>query len=150
MSKTIHFKHNLSNRPVTQMRKELQCIKVTIDLFPDYVDIIQKSIDLFNKEIQWESMWDINEAHHRLLNKNSLYLLIEKDTPLGHVWYNGNYLYNAYVSSNRIDGDSEWFIVETMNRHVSENNLDNIELDVDSWNKRAIRFWEKIGYIMTS
>ena len=92
-------------------------------------------------------MWDINEAENRLTNGEVLYILLDGKTPIGHVWYDLYYLYNAFVSEKRENGDSIWFIQETMWDMKENYDLTYIKLYVDDWNKRAIRFWKKLNFI---
>jgi hypothetical protein len=90
-------------------------------------------------------MWDLNEAYERLSRNNTLYLLLKNDLPIGHVWYIGEYLYNAFVSNERVDGESQWFIQQTMlDRNTSGYNT--ITLYTETWNERANSFWKKLGY----
>ena len=92
-------------------------------------------------------MWDINEAENRLNSGEVLYLLLDGKTPIGHVWYDLYYLYNAFVSEKRENGDSIWFIQETMWDMKENYDLTYIKLYVDDWNERAISFWKKLNFI---
>ena len=119
--------------------------KIQLYNFSDFTDKIQLSIDKFNSQIEWDSMWDLNEAYERLSRNNTLYLLLKNDLPIGHVWYIGEYLYNAFVSNERVDGESQWFIQQTMlDRNTSGYNT--ITLYTETWNERANSFWKKLGY----
>ena len=110
-----------------------------------YHHLIKASIDCFNSEIFWDEMWDMEEANIRLSNNHILFLLLSDNTPIGHVWYNGGFLYNAFVSSKRKNGISQWFIQETMKNRF-DNGFTNITLYTEKWNTRAINFWLKIGF----
>jgi len=110
-----------------------------------FLDKIQISIDKFNSQIKWDGMWDISEAKKRLHKNDSLYLLSKMDLPIGHVWYTGEYLYNAFVSNERNHGESQWFIQQTMlDRYKSGYN--QILLYTEEFNQRAINFWEKLRF----
>jgi len=110
-----------------------------------FLDKIQISIDKFNSQIKWDGMWDISEAKKRLHKNDSLYLLSKMNLPIGHVWYTGEYLYNAFVSNERIHGESQWFIQQTMlDRYKSGHN--QIVLYTEEFNHRAVNFWEKLGF----
>jgi len=147
MSFKIYYTHNLQTKIPSTKRDELLLLKINKSNFQENISLIEKSIDLFNSEISWEDMWDIQDADIRTTQNQILYLLLENQQPIGHVWYDSYYLYNAYVSKNRKDGDSTWFIQESMWDMKDSNKLTYIKLYVDSWNERAIKFWEKLGFI---
>lgn len=150
MSFKLYFKHNLDVKINSNPREEISFLKITNTNFSETKELIQKSIDTFNSEIEWDEMWDINEAENRLNSGEVLYLLLNGDNPIGHVWYDLYYLYNAFVSDKRKNGDSVWFIQETMWDMKKNYNLTYIKLYVDKWNKRAISFWKKNGYTSLS
>jgi len=147
MSFKIYYTHNLQTKLPSTKRDELLLLKINKSNFEESVPLIEKSIDLFNSEISWEDMWDVHDADVRVSQNQILYLLLENQQPIGHVWYDSYYLYNAYVSKDREDGDSVWFIQETMWDMKNTTNIKYIKLYVDSWNERAIRFWEKLEFI---
>ena len=147
MSFKIYYTHDLQTKTPSTKRDELLLLKINKSNFEENVSLIEKSIDLFNSEISWEDMWDVHDAEVRVSQNQILYLLLENQQPIGHVWYDSYYLYNAYVSKDREDGDSVWFIQETMWDMKNTTNIKYIKLYVDSWNERAIRFWEKLGFI---
>jgi hypothetical protein len=123
----------------------LNILKIQLHNFSDNTDKIQYSIDKFNTQIEWNNMWDLNESYERLSRNNTLYLLLKNDLPIGHVWYIGEYLYNAFVSNERVDGESQWFIQQTMlDRNKSGYNT--ITLYTEKYNLRASSFWKKLGY----
>ena len=146
MSFKLYFKHNLDVKIDSDQREGISFLKITQDNFSETKELIQKSIDTFNSEIEWNEMWDIETANDRLSNGEILYLLLDSNTPIGHVWYDLYYLYNAFVSKKREDGDSIWFIQETMWNMKENFDLKYIKLYVDDWNERAIKFWKKLGY----
>ena len=147
MSFKIYFTHSLGERILTNSRESLEYIRITNKEYKSTKDLISLTIDTFNSEIKWEDMWDLYDAEIRLNQNQILYLLLENKIPIGHVWYDSYYLYNAFVSKERRDGDSLWFVHETMWDMKEKNNLEFIKLYVDSWNERAIKFWEKLGFI---
>tara|TARA_Y100000389_G_C17466282_1_gene525931 strand:+ start:5124 stop:5573 length:450 start_codon:yes stop_codon:yes gene_type:complete len=147
MSYKIYFKKTLDVKINSNQREPLSFLKITNRNFSETIKLIQKSITIFNSEIEWNEMWDINEAENRLNSGEVLYLLLDGKTPIGHVWYDLYYLYNAFVSEKRENGDSIWFIQETMWDMKKNYDLTYIKLYVDDWNKRAIQFWKKLNFI---
>jgi len=147
MSFRINFTHLLNKKIPTNGRASLFTLRITKEEYKEYTSLISKSIDKFNSEIEWDDMWDLYEAELRLNTNQILYLLMDSYKPIGHVWYKSDYLYNAFVSNERRDGDSAWFIQKTMWDMKQQNNIERVNLYVDDWNERAIKFWEKLGYI---
>lgn len=146
MSYNIFYNHLLEYKLSFEKREELSILKISKNNFKLNRSLIKESIDTFHSEIKWEEMWDLYECELRLIQNQILYLLLENTKPIGHVWYDGNYLYNAFVSKQRYDGDSPWFIQETMWDMKEHSNLSTIKLYTDSWNIRAQKFWKKLGY----
>ena len=147
ISETIWYEYsNFTNfQRININSNNLSITKIQLYNFSDFTDKIQLSIDKFNSQIEWDTMWDLNEAYERLSRNNTLYLLLKNDLPIGHVWYIGEYLYNAFVSNERVNGESQWFIQQTMlDRHKL--GYDTITLYTETWNERANSFWKKLGY----
>ena len=147
MSYKIHFRHNLEVKIKSNQRDSISFIQITNLNFLENQNIISKTIETFNSEIEWDKMWNLDDANIRLTNGEVLYILLDGKTPIGHVWYDLYYLYNAFVSEKREDGDSVWFIQETMWDMKENYDLTYILLYVDDWNERAIRFWKKLNFI---
>jgi hypothetical protein len=138
--------NNFTNFQIIQINSHnLNLLKIQLHNFSDNTDKIQYSIDKFNSQITWDGMWDLNEAYERLSRNNTLYLLLKNDLPIGHVWYIGEYLYNAFVSNERINGESQWFIQQTM-LDRNKSGYDTITLYTEKWNTRASSFWKRLGY----
>lgn len=104
---------------------------------------IQSSIDSFNSNHYWEDMWGIDEAKERLEKGHDLFLGVDQEGPLAHVWFDKNYLYNAYVNPRRVEGYGVGFIQACLNFIE----YDHIKLYCDDWNSRAQKFFEKTGFI---
>jgi hypothetical protein len=147
MSYKIHFRHNLEVKIKSNQRDSISFIQITNLNFLENQNIISKTVETFNSEIEWDKMWNLDDANIRLTNGEVLYILLDGKTPIGHVWYDLYYLYNAFVSEKREDGDSVWFIQETMWDMKKDYDLTYIKLYVDDWNERAIRFWKKLNFI---
>ena len=123
----------------------LGVVKIDSFNFEHFKIKIQQSITNLNSEINWPDSWNITEAEQRLNTNHILYLFFKNNQPIGHVWYIGEYLYNAFVSNTRNEGESQWFIQQTM-KDVFSNGYSTITLYTENWNKRAMQFWEKLGY----
>ena len=147
MSYKIYFRHNLEVKIKSNKRDSISFIQIINLNFLENQNIISKTVETFNSEIEWDKMWNLADANIRLTNGEVLYILLDGKTPIGHVWYDLYYLYNAFVSEKRENGDSIWFIQETMWDMKENYDLTYIKLYVDDWNERAIRFWKKLNFI---
>lgn len=109
---------------------------------PDDIHLVQKCIDLFNSEIQWSGMFNVEEAKHRFQKNNLMFVLKENNNVLGHVWFDNNYLYNMFVSKKRIYGDSHDFC-----NHVCYHIGRDIRLYCVKDNIKGQKFFEKVGFL---
>ena len=108
-----------------------------------YKETIQKSIDAFNRNVEWKDMWDLTQAKERLIKGDVLFIGTDyQGEPLAHVWFDKNYLYNAFVDPRRPDGYSKKFIQFVVQYIYS----DTIELYCDDWNIKAQNLFEKVGF----
>ena len=103
---------------------------------------IQSSIDSFNNSIVWTEMWDMEDAESRLKEGHDLFLGVDEQGPISHVWFEKNYLYNLYTNTRRLEGYTEKFIKGCLNFLE----YDTIELYCDEWNIRAQKLFEKVGF----
>jgi len=126
-------------------RNGISYIKIDKNNYKLYSDLIKKSIQLFNDEIEWDNMWDYNESIKRFNNNHIMYIMIENNSPLGYVWYDKNYLYNTFVTEKRIKGDSQNFINYTL--YDIKTKYTTVQCQCDDWNIRAQRFFKGIGFI---
>lgn len=108
-----------------------------------YINEIKESIDAFNKEVEWEDMWDLEEAGKRFTTGNMLFLLRDKEGALGHMWSDSGYLYNVFISKRRKQGLGVKFVQHCLN-FIEEKEL---VVYCDKWNSKAQKFTEKIGFI---
>tara|TARA_Y100000389_G_scaffold111004_1_gene108066 strand:+ start:615 stop:1079 length:465 start_codon:yes stop_codon:yes gene_type:complete len=146
MSSKIWFQHNVSDKIKFTKRKPLSIININDGNFLENTSYIDTTINTFNSEIQWDGMWNRVTAHERVKQNHTLFILLENNTPIGHLWYDSDYVYNVYVSKERQDGDASWFVQETMLLMNKEHSINTFRLYVDEWNDRAKGFFEKIGY----
>lgn len=104
---------------------------------------IQTSINGFNGNVYWTEMWDLDIARERLERGHDLFIGVDQDGPLAHVWFEKNYLYNLFVNPRRPDGYGEKFIKGCLN-YI---NFPTITLCTDDWNIKAQKLFEKVGFI---
>jgi hypothetical protein len=145
MDDKIWFKINLQNLQKSNLRKELYVVQLDKNNYSHWIPAIKQSIHNFNCEHNWNDMWSIEDATIRFNSNNHLYLLMDDNEPLGHMWIANDYLYNVFVSNKRQNGDSVNFLLKVLGSSKKINKGGSIYLYSDSWNMRAINFFKKVG-----
>lgn len=112
------------------------------ELYYNDEDLIQECINLFNSEITWTGMFNLQDAANRLEKQHRMFSLFENDTLLGYCWVDGDYLYNFFVSQKRIKGDSQDFC-----NYVCKLVDKVIRLYVVAPNTRGQKFFEGVGFM---
>ena len=77
MSYKIHFRHNLEVKIKSNQRDSISFIQITNLNFLENQNIISKTIETFNSEIEWDKMWNLDDANIRLTNGEVLYILLD-------------------------------------------------------------------------
>ena len=112
---------------------------------------IQFLIDSFNKEYQWDGMFDIDEVKNRIKNGHTLFILYYDSNPIGYVWFkeldkNICFGYNLYVTKQieRPKYSPKWFYNKVSGIMLEKYNTINVE--IEDWNKVVFDLVENIGY----
>ena len=112
---------------------------------------IQFLIDSFNKEYQWDGMFDIKEVEHRIKSGHILFILYYDTNPIGYVWFreidkDTCFGYNLYVTKKieRPKDSSKWFYNEVSGIMLQQYNTINVE--IEDWNHIVFDLVESIGY----
>ena len=135
----IWYKTNIDEVPELKLRDSL-CIELVTK---NEIDIIQKAIDLFNSEISWDGMFNVEEALERMSNGERFYILHEEGKLLGHIWVkNNSYVYNFFVTKNRTKGDSQAFFCNVLYGTI----LDVVNFWVTRDNVRALAFFDNMNF----
>ena len=135
----IWYKTNIGDVPELTLRDNL-CIELVTKR---EVEVIQSAIDLFNSEISWDGMFDVEEAIGRMDNGERFYVLHEEGKILGYIWIKkDSYYYNFFVTQNRTKGDSQAFFCNVLYGTITE--------DINFWvardNARSLAFFDKMGF----
>ena len=112
---------------------------------------IQFLIDSFNKEYQWDGMFDIEEVKNRINKGHILFILYYDNQPIGYVWFKKLddttcFGYNLYVTKqiNRPKIAPKWFYNKVSGIMLKE--YDTINVEIEDWNKVVFDLVESIGY----
>ncbi len=112
---------------------------------------IQFLIDSFNKEYEWDDMFDIREVKNRIKNHHTLFILYYDNKPIGYVWFKELdeitcFGYNLYVTKQieRPIDSPKWFYNKVSGIMLEKYNIINVE--IEDWNKVVFDLVESIGY----
>lgn len=142
MSQKIWYKYNVvpSTVPITD-----SILEVRLATLDKVLPFVEESIELQRSSMDWDGMWDIEEAKNRLIKGDKLFLL-RNHQATGHVWFDDDYLYNMYIHPSRPDGQSKRFVQATCAR----TGKDSIMLYVDDWNIAAQKLYEGVGFFKSN
>ena len=112
---------------------------------------IQFLIDSFNKEYQWDGMFDIGEVKNRINKGHILFILYYDKQPIGYVWFKelddtACFGYNLYVTKQieRPTDAPKWFYNNVSGIILEKYNT--IKVEIEDWNRVVFELIESIGY----
>jgi hypothetical protein len=111
-------------------------------------ETIQECIDDFNAEVQWKNMFTLGDAIERIMKGEKMYVGYHNGKRFGYCWviqkdYN-TYIYNVFsrkLPFPRVYGATDllYYVIKNHGNKV-------ISADVDEWNDKSIRMFEKLGF----
>ena len=147
----LHFE--LCNRNLSKVDIIPSFIIINNKNINQHIEIISQCIDLFHKEINWNGMFDLNEARKRTKLGDIMYIGIEHNSPFGYFWVKNidtkYFLYNVFVVSKRKD-------IKYTGRHLLHAVIQTFDPDkscfahIDEWNIKSINLFKKLGFILKS
>jgi len=144
MGHKLHFEYNLLENPLTS---EIQ--PTYISLFNGDFPALQKGIDTFNSEVEWDGMWNIDDAKTRLNNGWKLITLVLDNKICGWNWLDVNTktTHNLFVSKPYTNKGYGLQLKKFMLVLSKQLGIDKLKCEVDDWNKNSIRVQQKAGWI---
>lgn len=129
--------------------KELSVLKVD-DLDASLMEI-QTLINYFNKEYQWDKMFNFDDVKNRIFTGHFMFILYYDNTAIGYVFYepkenNQFYLYNLYVTNQikRPVYSATWFVNHTIK--LLPKTFSKIICVCDSWHDTAHNIFKNNGF----
>lgn len=145
--KRVYFKAKVKDIPYNLTPEGYFILKLTQHNIHKWPGLIQKCIDKFNSEVEWDEMWNELDSEGRFELGNVLFVYLKignYDDPIGYTWFDGDWLYNTFIHSTRPKGHSSLFIQECC--HSLDSSISEIELFCDDWNLKAQKLFEKVGF----
>ncbi len=111
-------------------------------------DDLANEIVEFDKELEWEDMWTIEDARERLLNNWRLVVFVPGARIKGWYWLDNigeprNLYVNKAYRGLEIGKDMHLKLLNICKML----GMDKVECDVDSWNVSSIRCIKKAGWV---
>ena len=148
------MKHYQLNKENYIKKKQLHIERLELDnmiALEHFTPNIQFLIDSFNKEYQWDDMFNIEEVKNRINNNHILFILYYDKQPIGYVWFKELddttcFGYNLYVTKEieRPKKSPKWFYNKVSGVMLETYNTINVE--IEDWNKVVFDIVEGIGY----
>jgi RimJ/RimL family protein N-acetyltransferase len=134
------IKENLIQRNVSNTE-----IRISID-----ESEIQKCIDLFNKEIKWDGMFDLTEAKRRIISGDIMFIGYHKNEIFGYCWLKKiserSFLYyNLFSKAN--PKERNYGATDLLYLIINKHTEGEISSLIDEWNYKSIRVAEKLGFV---
>lgn len=132
--------------PIGLTRYGTFVLKLTSQNYHKWPNLIQACISKFSSEVDWDEMWDLEEAHRRLEDGDIMFIMLNigDDNPHGFVWFKEGYLYNAFMHKAKQKNDTVDFISYCCKN--LDHNIKEIKLYCDDWNIKAQKMFEKVGF----
>ncbi len=139
----MKFEKDLRNYTIKETPPYIKEVNVyTINFYA-----LSEEVKQFNKEINWDKMWDVNEAKNRLMNNWKLIVFMPDTTIKGWIWLdNTNEPKNIYVNKEyRNKGIGKELYYEMYNL-CKKNNIEKIQGYIDDWNISSIKCIKNAGW----
>jgi hypothetical protein len=107
-------------------------------------EIIKHCIEMFNNEINWDKMFNIDEAQNRILNSHKFFVAYYQKTIYGYCWLNDNIIYNVF--SKQHDGKRNYGATDMIYLVIKNHTNGPVKSFVDEWNEKSINVFKKLGF----
>jgi hypothetical protein len=113
------------------------------------LNTIKQCIDMFNNEVVWNDMFDLNGALKRIKNGNKMFVGYYKNEIFGYCWLE-KILLNTYcifnVFSKKEPINRNYGATDLLYYVIKNHTNGNIIASVDEWNTKSINVFNKLGF----
>ena len=139
----IQYKLNCEDLIEHNIHPDFKLVEVTNDI------IIQKCINLFNSEIQWNDMFDSNEALDRIKRGEKMFVGYKNEDVFSYCWIRQDneqsyYLYNVF--SKKPKSLRKIGAIDLLYLVIKHYTIGKIIVEIDEWNTQSQKIAEKIGF----
>ena len=110
---------------------------------------IQKCIDLFNSEIKWDEMFDIQKALDRIERGEKMFVGYKNEDIFCYCWIKENhkddyYIYNVF--SKKPKSLRKIGVIDLLYLVIKNYTTGKIRAEIDDWNTQSQRVFERLGF----
>ena len=121
---------------------------ISIKEITDKIEI-QKCIDLFNSEIQWDEMFDIQKALDRIERGEKMFVGYKNEDIFCYCWIRQDneqeyYLYNVF--SKKPKSLRKIGVIDMLYLVIKYHTTGKIRVEIDKWNIQSQRVAERLGF----
>lgn len=141
----------LEKNTLIPIDKESSFLEVNQSNFNDLTHVVQQSIDLFNSELIWDEMFNMETSRNRTLTGRRMFIGVENNKVYGYFWVevidDFYYIYNLFTTKNIKN-------FGYAGRHLLCTVINKVLFDkpcfckIDEWNQKSINLFKKIGFIL--
>lgn len=138
------MKHFLLNHSELIERKT----HISIKQITEQIEI-QKCIDLFNSEIQWNDMFDVQKALDRIERGEKMFVGYKNEDIFCYCWIRQDneqeyYLYNVF--SKKPESLRKIGVIDLLYLVIKNHTTGKIKVEIDKWNIQSQRVAERLGF----
>ena len=110
---------------------------------------IQKCIDLFNSEIQWNNMFDVQKALDRIERGEKMFVGYKNEDIFCYCWIRQDneqeyYLYNVF--SKKPKSLRKIGVIDMLYLVIKYHTIGKISVEIDEWNTQSQRVAKRLGF----
>ena len=110
---------------------------------------IQKCIDLFNSEIQWNDMFNVEQALDRIERGEKMFVGYKNEDIFCYCWIKENhkddyYIYNVF--SKKPKSLRKIGVIDLLYLVIKNYTTGKIRAEIDDWNTQSQRVFERLGF----
>ena len=110
---------------------------------------IQKCIDLFNSEIQWNDMFDVQKALDRIERGEKMFVGYKNEDIFCYCWIRQDneqeyYLYNVF--SKKPESLRKIGVIDLLYLVIKNHTTGKIKVEIDKWNIQSQRVAKRLGF----
>lgn len=111
--------------------------------------VIKNCIEFFNSEIEWDGMFDLEEAKRRLKYGDKFFVGYQNGKIFGYCWITRiePKLFKVYnVFSRKTEQPRTYGATDMLFNVIKNHTHGTIIAEVDEWNIKSIRMFNKLGF----
>lgn len=122
--------------------------KISIKQITD-INEIQKCIDLFNSEIEWDKMFNVEDALNRIKRGERIFGGYKNDELFCYCWIKENnkddyYLYNVF--SKKPTSLRKLGVIDLLYLVIKTYTSGKIRVEIDEWNTQSQKVAKALGF----